>query len=164
MIDETIAPSRQAQRAGLIARVWAIEFVRYLAAGGINTIATYIAYLWLLPLMHHQAAYALTYVLGIFTSYALNARLVFHQPLRWRGALQFPLVFIVQYGLAALFLELFVAFGMSAGLAGLVNIAPTVPITFLLSRWIIKPRNNQSAQVNQRSGAGYRHTEQNSEL
>lgn len=125
---------------GPIARVWGIEFVRYLAAGGINTAITYVGYLLLLPVMHHQVAYALTYVLGVFTSYALNARLVFRQPLRWRGALQFPLVFVVQYVLAALFLELFIALGMSAGLAGLVSIAPTVPITFVLSRWIIKPK------------------------
>lgn len=124
-----------------IRRVWETEFVRYLAAGGVNTAITYIAYLLILPFMHHQIAYALTYVAGVFSGYALNARLVFRQPLQWRKALQFPIVFIVQYVLAALFLELFVGLGMSRELAGLVSIAPTVPITFLLSRWVLKPRS-----------------------
>lgn len=123
-----------------VKRLWDQEFVRYLAMGGVNTAITYVAYLLILPFMNYQVAYGLTYVMGVFTSYALNARFVFRQPLDWRKALQFPIVFIVQYVLAALFLELFVRLGMSAELAGLVSIAPTVPITFLISRFLLKPK------------------------
>lgn len=123
-----------------VRHLWEVEFIRYLAAGGINTITTYIVYLLILPLMHHQIAYGLTYVAGITTGYALNARLVFRQPLRWRKAVQFAIVFVIQYVLAAIFLEVFIALAMSRELAGLVSIAPTVPITFLISQWILKPK------------------------
>lgn len=121
-----------------IHEVWEVEFVRYVLSGGINTALTYAAYLLILPFIHYQLAYLLTYLLGIVLGYAFNTLLVFRQPLRWRSAVQFPMVSLVQYVISALFLELFIALGMSAGLAGLVSIIPTIPITFVISRWIIK--------------------------
>ncbi len=131
----------------LIRQLWQVEFVRYVLAGGINTAITYAAYLLILPFIHRQVAYLLTYILGIVLSYALNTRLVFRQPLRWRSAVQFPAVSLLQYIVSALFLELFVALGMSAGLAGLVSILPTIPITFVISRWIIKPHQTRGASL-----------------
>jgi len=125
----------------LARRIWHAEIARYLIAGAINTSLTYAAYLLLLPWIPYQAAYGLTYALGLVIGYALNAQLVFGQPLRWRSALQFPAVSLVQYGLAALSLEVLIALGMSTGLAGLLSIVPTLPVTFVISRWIIKPKS-----------------------
>lgn len=117
------------------------EFVRYAVAGGVNTVITYLAYLLLLPVMSYAAAYTLTYLAGIALAYYLNARFVFHQPLRLKSAVQFPLVYVVQYGAGIGLLAFFVeTLHLSADLAPALVIAVTVPVTFILSRVIIKGR------------------------
>lgn len=117
------------------------EFVRYVLAGGVSTVVTYGAYLLLLPLMNYQVAYGLTYVAGIFLGYWLNAHFVFRQPLQWRKAIQFPIVYVVQYGLTVFFLFLMVeVLQLSEQIAPAFAITPTVPFTFLLTRYLLKPK------------------------
>jgi putative flippase GtrA len=117
------------------------EFLRYLIVGGTNTAITYGLYLLLLLVMPYSAAYTVEYLLGIAISYYLNSRFVFHQPLHWKKAFQFPLVYIVQYmsGIALLSLSVEVLH-INAEIAPLLVIAFTIPLTFVLSRLIIKGR------------------------
>src|SRR6476469_709133 len=75
------------------------ELVRYVLAGGFNTAATYAAYVALLPVVGYAISYTLTYAAGIALAYYLSARFVFRRPLQWRHAIQYPLVYILQYGL-----------------------------------------------------------------
>jgi len=115
------------------------EFIRYIIAGGVNTVLGYIAYLLLLPLIAYTTAYTVTYIGGIVLAYYLNSHFVFRQPLHWKKAFQFPLVYIVQY-LAGIFL-LFVLverLHISDVIAPALVIICTVPLTFILSRLIIK--------------------------
>ncbi len=120
------------------------EFVRYVIAGGVNTVVTYLAYLLLLPVMAYAAAYTITYLAGIALAYYLNARFVFRQPLRLKAAVQFPLVYVVQYVAGILLLSFFVeTLRLSAAIAPAFVIAVTVPVTFILSRVIIKGRTEK---------------------
>lgn len=129
-----------------LVRILRSEFVRYVLAGGVSTVATYGAYLLILPLMNYQIAYGLTYVAGIFLGYWLNARYVFRQPLQWRKAVQFPVIYVVQYGLAVFFLFLMVeVLRISEQIAPAFAITPTVPFTFLLTRFLLKPRRTPAA-------------------
>src|SRR4051794_1914679 len=117
------------------------EFVRYVLVGGTNTALTYLIYRLLLLFVPYGAAYTLAYLCGIFIAYVLNARFVFHQPLRWRVAIRFPLVYLVQYLVGVALLAFAVAILHSSDeVAPLVVIAITVPLTFVLSRLIIKGR------------------------
>ena len=47
--------------------------VRYLIAGGVNTIVTYIVYLLLLTPVGYRIAYFLAFILGIGLSFVLDA-------------------------------------------------------------------------------------------
>lgn len=114
------------------------EILRYLIAGGMNTIITYIAYLLLLPIIAYQVAFFLTYVAGIFITYVLNALFVFRQPLDWKKALQFPIIYIVQYAASAIMLELFVRWGVSPAIAPAIVLAILTPPTYLASRLLLK--------------------------
>ena len=115
------------------------EFARFVAFGTVNTFSSYLIYLLLLLLVSYPIAYTLSFACGIFLSYCLNAYFVFGEKLRLSRALQYPLVYLVQYlvGLALLYLLVEVA-QISKLAAPFVVVVLTVPITYKLSRYIIK--------------------------
>jgi putative flippase GtrA len=115
------------------------EPVRFLLVGGVNTVATYAVYLALLPLTGYAIAYTVSYVAGVFFAYYLSARFVFRRPLQWRHAVQYPLVYVLQYGLGiTLTTVLIEGFHLNAEYVPLLVVVITLPFTFWLSRRIIK--------------------------
>lgn len=131
-----------------IRAVWEREFIRFLAIGGVNTIIGQIAYLLLLNLLEYRLANTVSYVGGVFLSYGLNARYVFRQPLALKQALRYPAVYIVQLALSTLFLTILVeTLHVPETFAPLLSIALTVPVTFLISRLILRPRSELTAET-----------------
>jgi putative flippase GtrA len=115
------------------------EPVRFVLAGCLNAVACYAAYLVLLPLIGYALAYSVTYVGGIFFAYYLSARLVFRRRLQWRHAVQYPLVYVVQYGLGITLTTAFIeGLHLHAEYVLPLVIVITLPVTFWLARWIIK--------------------------
>jgi putative flippase GtrA len=120
-------------------RLVAGEFLRFLIVGGINTVVAYGVYLVLLQWLRYEIAYAIGYVTGIATAYALSTAFVFRQPMRPRSAARFPLVYAVQFLVSLGLLRLAVeAFDVPQWLALAVSVVLTMPITFVLSRWIVR--------------------------
>ncbi|MCP3982079.1 MAG: GtrA family protein [bacterium] len=115
------------------------EIVRFVIVGGVNTGLTQLLYMGLLFVMSYTASYTVSYVAGIFLSYWLNSRYVFRQPLQWSKALQFPLVYLAQYVLGVALLYVMIEWlGVHEMIAPLPVVALIVPVTFLMSRYIIK--------------------------
>ena len=113
-------------------------FGRFLIAGIVNTILSYLVYFLLLTFMSYTLAYSVAYCVGIVISYFLNARYVFVQPLKLRQFLRFPIVYIVQYGLGIAILKLLVETGSVGPRLGMVFvILITIPVTFLLSKYLL---------------------------
>lgn len=115
------------------------EAVRFLIGGTINTIVTVAAYWLLLPKLGYAAAYTIAFVLGIAIAYQLNTRFVFRVEPSARGNALFPLVYVIQLGLGLVvlwiwsdMLRLPPAYGVFA------TVALTLPVTFLLSRLVLK--------------------------
>ena len=114
------------------------EGLRFVLVGLANTGFTYLIYLALLTWIRYELAYVLAYVVGIGTSYLMNAAFVFRQPLSWRGALTFPTVYIVQMVLGTLLLKALVEFaGIAESVAPLIVVAASLPVTFLMSRFVL---------------------------
>jgi putative flippase GtrA len=110
---------------------------RFVVAGTVNTVVTYVLYLALLTLTDYRIAFMSSFVAGIAISYALNARFVFRRPARWSTFLRFPLVYLAQYVVGLMLLALFVEkFGVAEWLAPLAVLAITIPATYLLMRMI----------------------------
>jgi putative flippase GtrA len=114
------------------------EFLRYLIMGGTNTIVAYAIYLLLLNWMRYEVAYTIGYGVGIIMAYALSAVFVFRKPMRKRSALRFPLVYVAQFlislGLLRLAVEVIhIPQWLALGFAVIL----TIPVTFLLSRWVL---------------------------
>src|SRR5260370_19535962 len=115
------------------------EFYRFVFWGGVNTLTGYLVYLLLLLFLPYLISYSVAFILSIFVSYILNSKFVFHQELELRKAIQYPLVYVNQYALGAGSLYLLVHFlGISKLVAPLFVIVLTIPVTFLLSRRILR--------------------------
>ncbi|MCX5779663.1 MAG: GtrA family protein [Firmicutes bacterium] len=117
------------------------EYVRFLICGAANTGLTYGLYIIFLRLLPYGWSYSLAYVLGIGISYLLNSHLVFRQPVALAKFLQYPVVYLVQYGLGIIILYICIGlFGMNKLLAPAVVIVISLPVTYGLSKLIIKGR------------------------
>lgn len=115
------------------------EFAGFGLVGAANTVATYAVYAVLLFLFPYKVSYSLAYVSGILISYYLNSRLVFREPVSLLKFIKYPIVYVVQYllGIAILYVAIDIL-GFSQWLAPLAVIVISLPITFFLSRLIIK--------------------------
>lgn len=116
-------------------------FFRFLVAGALNSAATYLLYLAALWVLPYRWAYTLAYVAGIGIAFVLNSLFVFRVPLRWRKLLRFPLVYLVQYLLGIVVLSLAVErLGLDPRLGPIAVLLVTVPVSFVLSRWVLRER------------------------
>lgn len=117
------------------------EFFKFIFFGGINTALSYAIYVFFQLFLIYPVAYTLAYILGIFISYYLNSRFVFKRDVRLVKAFQYPLVYLVQYLLGVSLLSLLIEiFSLNKLIAPALVIMITIPVTFSLSRFIIKGR------------------------
>jgi putative flippase GtrA len=113
------------------------QFLKFVLIGLANTALTYLIYRGLLLWLSYYVAYSISYVSGIAFSYFCNAFLVFKQAPSWRSFLSYPLVYVFQYVLSLLGTVLLVEVAhVPARYAPLFIIAVSVPVTFVLSRFI----------------------------
>jgi putative flippase GtrA len=109
--------------------------------GAVNSGLTYLVYLTLLRGISYRWAYSLSYVAGIFLAFGLNSLFVFRVPLRWRKLLPYPSVYLVQYllGLCVVYagVELL---GWDERLMPILVLVVTVPVSFVLTRWVLQER------------------------
>ena len=117
------------------------EPVRFIVTGGLNTLFSYFLYLLLVLLMPYKIAYTASFIVAVIVSYTMNTFFVFRQPWRWKKLLQFPAVYLVQYITGLFLLALLIdRFNVDKKTAPLINVVLLLPLTFLLSKWIVKPR------------------------
>ena len=116
------------------------EFVRFLLLGLFNSVWTCLLYLFLLRYLSYTLAFSVMFVCGVMVSYYFSSRFVFRVPLSLSKACRFPLVYLAQYCLGLLVLKVGVIFfSLSPRLAGLLVIFVSAPVTFLLSRLVLRP-------------------------
>ncbi len=118
------------------------EALRYVLAGATNTALTYALYLGLLRWLHYRWAYLLAFVAGIGLSFLLLRHLVFGRPGK-----RYSLVYVaashgLQLGLGLAVVEAWVAWlGGPTWAAPLVAAMVSVPMLFVLQRWIFTPHD-----------------------
>ena len=121
------------------------DFFRFVLVGGINALLTFGIYALLLLIVSYSVAYSIAYIMGILISYYLNTRFVFKSNFSVRKAVKYPMVYLVQYlaGLAALYAMVEI-FHINKLIASPLTIMITVPLTFVMSRWVIKDHHSTS--------------------
>ncbi|WP_424193880.1 GtrA family protein [Ampullimonas aquatilis] len=124
-----------------------MRWVRFLAVGTLNTGVTLGLYYLLQEITYYQIAYTIAYGIGILISYYLNTTLVFKEPVRLKSLATYPLVYLTQYLLSALFLSLFIEiFNISTQIGPILVSIIMIPITYLMSRWVLT--NNTPTKYN----------------
>lgn len=119
------------------AKILQVDFARFLLSGGFNTLVTYGIYLLLLNVLSYKTSYTVAYVAGIVLAYSLNRYFVFKSHQGIKSVALFPLVYLAQYLTSLLILWVWVEkLGLDSRIAPLIAIAITVPMTFVLSRYV----------------------------
>ncbi|HEJ7409900.1 TPA: flippase GtxA [Staphylococcus aureus] len=120
------------------------EILKFIIVGGINTLNYYVVYLLLLKLLHIE--YMISHITGFLVafviSYYLNCYFVYRVKPTWRKFISFPITQIVNVSLQTVLLYVFVSWlNLPAEIAPFAGLVITVPITFVLSKWILKDSN-----------------------
>ncbi len=124
-------------------RIVKSRFFRFLVSGGLNTVITFGLYLALLKIISYQASYTIAYLTGIVISYLLNRFFVFKSHRNIQSILLFPLIYIVQYSFGMCVLWLWVErMGLSEAVGSFIAIVLSIPVTFILTRFIFVDQSN----------------------
>jgi putative flippase GtrA len=110
---------------------------KFLVTGGLSTLIMYLVYLALNKVMNFQYSYGIAYVISVLCLYFMNAWFVFKKAVSLRSFLEFPFIYLLQYLIGALSLEVLVHYGLSITFAPLAVIVLTLPLTFVLNRWVL---------------------------
>jgi putative flippase GtrA len=120
------------------------EFYRFIFWGGVNTLAGYLIYASLLLFLPYLISYSIAFLVSVFISYFLNSKFVFSSELKLSKAIQFPLVYVVQYLLGTICLYLLVQIlRVNQLLAPAVIVVLTLPLTFALSRRVVRGKREK---------------------
>lgn len=117
------------------------EVIKFVIVGGMNTLNYYIVYLCLLKLleMNYLVSHISGFIISFVISYYLNCYFVYKVTPTWRKFLKFPLTQVVNMGMQTLLLYIFVQwFGISSVIAPFAGLIITIPITFVLSKYILR--------------------------
>ncbi|HHW9452241.1 TPA: flippase GtxA [Staphylococcus aureus] len=120
------------------------EILKFIIVGGINTLNYYVVYLLLLKLLHIE--YMISHITGFLVafviSYYLNCYFVYRVKPTWRKFISFPITQIVNVSLQTVLSYVFVSWlNLPAEIAPFAGLVITIPITFVLSKWILKDSN-----------------------
>lgn len=123
----------------LIQKIIDNRLVRFIGVGGLNTFITYILYLLLILIVNYQVAYTITYIFGILLAYWLSLKIVFQTKSTKKKLFLFPFVYLFQYifGLSIMYV-LIETLGLNQFFAPLIVAICSIPITFILSRFILR--------------------------
>ncbi|WP_154837176.1 GtrA family protein [Staphylococcus sp. Marseille-Q1834] len=119
------------------------EIIKFVIVGGINTLDYYLVYLILLKLfnVHYMLSHIIGFVVSFIISYYLNCYFVYNVKPTLKKFLSFPLTQVVNMGMQTLFLYVFVRwFNFPSEIAPFVGLIVTIPIAFILSKWLLRDK------------------------
>lgn len=120
------------------------EILKFIIVGGINTLNYYVVYLLLLKLLHieYMISHITGFIVAFVISYYLNCYFVYRVKPTWRKFISFPITQLVNVSLQTVLLYVFVSWlNLPAEIAPFAGLVITIPITFVLSKWILKDSN-----------------------
>ncbi|WP_433978293.1 flippase GtxA [Staphylococcus aureus] len=120
------------------------EILKFIIVGGINTLNYYVVYLLLLKLLHieYMISHITGFIVAFVISYYLNCYFVYRVKPTCRKFISFPITQLVNVSLQTVLLYVFVSWlNLPAEIAPFAGLIITIPITFILSKWILKDSN-----------------------
>ena len=118
-----------------------LEIIKFIIVGGINTVDYYIVYLFSLKILglNYLISHLTGFIVSFIISYYLNCYFVYKVTPTWKKFIQFPITQVINMGMQTLLLYIFVQwFQVSSVIAPFVGLIITIPITFILSKYILR--------------------------
>lgn len=116
------------------------RFMRFVAAGVVNTGLSLLVYQGALFVMPHIPSYVLAYVAGLVAAYFLYSRHVFGAPLSRARFAAFTLFYIASLATGTLINAVLIEVaGIMARVAIFITIAVMLPVNYAGSRWCLRP-------------------------
>ncbi len=117
------------------------EAARFLIAGGINTLLTYLIYLMLLNLVSYFFAFTMSFIVGILIAFVMYSKFVFRTPFVWCKLVQYPILYALQYVVGVVLLVILVEYmGLDKRIAPIINVVLLTPVIFVLNKWFLTKR------------------------
>ncbi len=114
------------------------EAARFLVAGGINTLITYLIYLAFLNVAGYLIAFTISFIMGIGIAFVIYSSFVFRTQFVWKKLFQYPIIYAVQYIGGMILLAILVEdIGIDKRIAPLINVILLIPVTFVLNKWFL---------------------------
>ena len=130
----------------LLASTLTREFFRFVIVGLVATGIHYGIYYLLEQIINVNIAYTIGYVVSWFVNLFLTSRFTFKSQLSFKKGVGFAFSHLVNYLLHMLFLNRFLAMGLSTEIAPLFVFAIVIPINFLLVRFVFKSKQFQNKE------------------
>lgn len=112
---------------------------RFLVVGGLNAFLVYASYCLLVTWWHPQLAWLVVYILGILVGFYGHSRVVFEVSMGFRKLRAYLLLQSILFALSSLIINLAMTFAtVGPRTAGAIAIMLTVPVSFLVSRQILR--------------------------
>ncbi|MER6333398.1 GtrA family protein [Streptomyces sp. NPDC001034] len=116
------------------------QIVTFAVVGVLNTAVYYGLYLLFLDRLPYLAAHILAFALSMVGSFFLNARFTYRIRPTWRKFLLFPLTNAANFLITTVGVYVIVdVLHAGSRFAPLIASAAAIPITFVVSRWIMLP-------------------------
>ena len=113
------------------------ECMRFLIAGSINTVFTYLIYLAALQWFGYVTAFTLSFLGGVIFSFVIYSQFVFKSPFVLKKIFQYPLIYVFQYMSGLILLIVLIKYiGIDKSIAPIINVIILTPITFILNKKI----------------------------
>ncbi|GGW19487.1 GtrA family protein [Streptomyces capoamus] len=117
------------------------QILTFAAVGVVNTATYYCLYLVFLTGLPYLAAHVLAFALSMVGSFFLNARFTYRIRPTWRKFLLFPLTNVTNLLVTTAGVYLIVdVLHAGSRFAPLLASAVAVPVTFVVSRWVMLPK------------------------
>lgn len=118
------------------------RFFKFLIVGFINTVLTYILYLWLLQSMSYKSAYSISFIAGIIIALILNSRFVYKVTITRVTLIAYPVIYGFQYFFGLFVVSLAVnILGVSEKYALAFSIFLSIPLMFWLTGKVLQNRD-----------------------
>ena len=125
------------QIAAIIRQLWAIQFLRFLAVGAVNTGFGYGVFAGFILLhLHYTVAVLLSTICGVLFNFKTTGILVFNNKNN-RLVLRFFGVYLITYLLTIGLLKVFNSYGVSNLIAGAIILLPMAFVSFSLSKKLV---------------------------
>lgn len=122
------------------------EFVRFGIVGVLATGIHYGIYYLLDQIINVNIAYTIGYVVSWFVNLYLTAHFTFKSQLSVKKGIGFAFSHLVNYLMHMIFLNIFLAVGLSDEIAPLFVFAIVIPMNFLLVRFVFKSKRFQNQE------------------